>query len=234
MSSASQLDKAYLYIRQQIEMGMIRPGQSLSRRKLAEEIGVSSALVQQALAQLDRERITESRPRSGTYVRELSEKEFSDLCDIRELLEPHAAACAAERITADDLQILRESCSRYQALKSEQRWDGNPATAWLHRCQTIREELVFHGTILRASGNEILTNLVSTLRLIGQVSPGLVYENGEDHENSPLVIACEHEGIVEALEARDPELARERMLNHIRGARILIRSTFSDSATESL
>jgi len=211
-----------VYIREQIEGGMIRPGQRISRRELAVEIGVSSALVQQALAQLDREGITESRPRQGTYVRELTLKEFADLCDVRELVEPYAAACAAERITAEQIAVLRGSCERYQQIQSEGHPSEHASAVWLHRCRLIREELVFHGTILQASGNPILANLVSTLRLLGQVSPGLVYEDGRDNENSPLVIAYEHEGIVEAIEARDADLARERMFNHIRGARILI------------
>lgn len=222
MPSNSRLDAAYLHIRQQIEGGVIRPGQRLSRRKLAEEIGVSSALVQHAIAQLDREGITESRARSGTYVRELTQEEFSNLCDVRELVEPYAAACAAQRITSTELQILKESCERHQQLYKDRRWIQHAATAWLHRCATIREELVFHGTILKASGNQILANLVSTLRMLAQVSPGLIYENGQDKENSPLLVTSEHEGIIEALEAHDPELARARMFNHIRGARILI------------
>lgn len=224
MTTKSQLDKAYSHIRERIEGGMIRPGQRLSRRELAVEIGVSPTLVQQALAQLDREGITESRPRQGTYVRELSQEEFANLCDVRELVEPYAAACAAQRITSEQIEILRESCARYQQIQSETHLPEHASAAWLRRCQLIREELVFHGTILKASGNPILANLVSTLRLLGQVSPGLVYEDGRDNENSPLVIACEHEGIVEAIAARDSELARERMHSHIRGARILIPS----------
>jgi len=231
MPSNSRLDEAYLYIRQQIEGGVIRPGQRLSRRKLAEEIGVSSALVQHALAQLDREGITESRARSGTYVRELTQAEFSNLCDVRELVEPYAASCAAPRITLEELQTLKESCERYQQLHKDHRWTQHAATAWLHRCATIREELVFHGTILKASGNPILANLVSTLRMLAQVSPGLVYENGQDKENSPLLVTCEHEGIIEALQARNPELARERMFNHVRGARILICQSSRSTVT---
>lgn len=231
MPASTQLDKAYLYIRQQIEGGVIRPGQRLSRRKLAEEIGVSSALVQHALAQLDREGITESHARSGTYVRELTQEEFYNLCDVRELVEPYAAACAAQQITPAEIQILRDSCQRYQELHKDKQWSQHAAAAWLHRCATIREELVFHGTILKASGNPILANLVSTLRLLAQVSPGLVYENGQSKENSPLLVAFEHEGIIEALEVHDSELARERMLDHVRGSRIPIRQDAASMAT---
>lgn len=236
MTSSSRLENAYRFIRQQIEAGLVRPGQRLSRRKLAEEIGVSSAIVQQALAQLDREGITQSLPRSGTYVRELSATEFANLCDVRELLEPHAAACAASRITAEEIAILRDSCRRYQQLHEERCPSNHAVAEWLLHCRAIQEELVFHGTILRASGNEILANLVSTLRLLSHVGPRLVYgrEREGDQKNSPLVVVDEHEGIINALEARDPERARERMLHHIRGARILIDPDLTERFTREV
>ncbi|HWL11254.1 MAG TPA: GntR family transcriptional regulator [Planctomicrobium sp.] len=229
MASKSNLEIAYLHIREQIESGIVRPGQLLSRRKIAEEIGVGSTAVQLALAQLEREGITESRPRSGTYVRELSEKEFLDLCDVRELVEPYAAALAAERIEPDQIQVLWDSCQRYRRIREEAPRHKHTVDTWLLRCQVIREELIFHGTILQASGNDVLTKLVSTLRLISQVSPQLVYEGGQDHENNPEVIAVEHEGIVEAIKAGDASLARERMFNHIRGARILVQKNWPTS-----
>jgi len=229
MPSLSQVDTAYLSIREQIESGLIRPGQPLSRRKLAGDFGVSPAVVQMALAQLDREGITESRARSGTFVRELTAEEFLNLCDVRELVEPYAASLAAGRITSEQLGVLWESCRRYQDVVA-----GGPASdrfsdLWFHRCQRRREEMLFHGTILEASGNPILANLISTLRLLSQVGPQLIFSNDHDNENSPLVISCEHEGIVAALESRDADLARERMLNHIRGARILVQQSDSGS-----
>lgn len=225
MSSQSQLDHAYTTIREMIESGEVRPGQMLSRRKLAEQIGVSPTVVQLALAQLDREGVTESRPRSGTYVRELTAEEFLNLCEVRELVEPYAAACAAERITPEQIAYLWESCRRYQELTAHESPTERPGDIWLRRCQRLREEMLFHGTILKASGNPFLANLVSTLQLIGQVGPRLVFNDNQDNENSPIVTACEHEGIVQALESHDAELARQRMFNHISGARILVQKT---------
>lgn len=222
MNPESQLNRAYTYIREQIESGIVRPGQRLSRRVLAEEIGVSPAAVLKALAQLEREGVTEARPRSGTYVRELSDEEFADLCDVREMIEPYAAARAAERITEDQLRVLRESCWRYHQFASIFPLPRDATTAWLQHCQIDQEERLFHGTIFQASGNKLLVQLSQTLRLLSHVSLQLVYANGSVRENNTTVVAYEHAAIVEAIAARDSDLACERMLNHLRGARMVL------------
>jgi len=232
MSSAkkptdSQLDQAYSHLRGQIEGGIVRPGQRLSRRALAEEIGVSPAVVMKALAQLEREGVIEARPRSGTYVRELSVEDYADLCDIRELLEPYAAARAAERITPEQLEILQQSCWRYHQFSAIFPLPQDATTAWLQHCQIDQEERLFHGTIFKASGNQLLAQLTLTLRLLSHISPQLVYANGQGRENSTTVVAYEHAGIVEAIAARDPDLAYKRMLNHLRGARMVLEQESS-------
>jgi len=229
MNSESQLDRAYTYIRKQIESGIVRPGQRLSRRGLAEEIGVSPLAVLKALAQLEREGVAEVRPRSGTYVRELSSEEYADLCDVREMIEPYAAARAAERITDDQLQVLRESCWRYHQFAKIFPLPRDATTAWLQHCQIDQEERLFHGTIFQASGNKVLTQLSQTLRLMSHVSPQLVYANDCVQESNTAVTAYEHTGIVEAIAARDPELAYKRMLNHLSAARIILEKEFKDS-----
>ncbi|HWL10733.1 MAG TPA: GntR family transcriptional regulator [Planctomicrobium sp.] len=223
MDSSSQLDQAYTYIRERIEGGIIRPGQRLSRRKLAEEIGVSPAMVLKALAQLERDGVTETRPRSGTYVRELSVAEYEDLCDLREMLEPYAAARAAERISKEDLKVLQESCERHYQYSTMFPVPQNVTTAWLRHCQIDHEECLFHGTILKASGNKLLTQLTQTLRLLSHVSPQLVYSDGHGRENDITIVASEHTGIVEAIATGNSDLAYKRMLNHLRGARVILQ-----------
>lgn len=232
MDSSSQLDRAYLQIREQIEAGIFRPGQRLSRRILAEEMGVSPAVVMKALAQLEREGVTEARPRSGTYVRELSTEDFADLCDIRERLEPYAAARAAERITPEQLEILQQSCWRYHQFASIFPLPQDATTAWLQHCQYDREERLFHGTIFQASGNKLLSQLTLTLRLLSHVSPHLVYADGRGRENNTSIVAFEHTGIVEAIAARDPDLAYKRMLTHLQGARVVLEKEANQMASE--
>lgn len=221
----SQLEVAYEYIREKLARGDFNPRQRLSRRKLAQEIGVSPALVQHALVQLENEGLVECRPQSGTYPRELSTAEYGNLCDIRELIEPYAAARAAERITLEQLDHLEACCLRFRNL-FEEYCDGprNAAARQALRQQMLQEEQAFHGTILAAAENSLLGNIASTLRLLGRLGPGLLERGDVLTVTRQPKINQEHEGITEALRAHDAELARQRMYEHIRGSRVLMEA----------
>jgi len=229
MTPVSPVDQACLYIRQQIEGGIVLPGQRLSRRPLARTIGVSEAVILKAFAQLERDGVIESRARSGTYVRELGAEEYLHLCHLRELIEPYAAACAAERITDEQIELLNQSCRRFQQLCDSLPLPMNATSAWLQRCQAVQEELHFHNTILKAAGNPLLEQFVSMLRLMTQVRPDLMYSDGNSKGCNLMVTVYEHQGIAQALAERDSSLAQERMLHHLRGARMAVDSSSSSS-----
>lgn len=214
----SQLDAAYGYIRNQIARGVVEPGAKLSRRKLAHEIGVSPALVQHALGQLEKAGLVDCRARSGTYVRELTAEEFANLCDVRELVEPFAAGRATERITAQQLKVLESSCRRYHDLEEQIPVTSEPLGLWRIHHELIEEEQVFHGTILAAAGNSMLASLIQSLHLLGQVRHNFAMSSLSRNPH----VAEEHQQIVLALKARDPQLASSRMREHLHSGRTVL------------
>ena len=218
MPRKSQLDVAYQYIRDKLVQGQFEPGKKLSRRKLAEEIGVSPALVQHALGQLEKAGLVESRPQSGTYVHKLTAEEFADLCDLRELIEPYAAARAADRVTERQLEVLDVSCRHYHRLAEDVLQTDSPVERWKIHSALIREEQVFHGTILSAVGNAKLTSLIQSLHLLAHVPHNIAMSS----VTSARTVALEHDQIREALQANDSELARRRMLAHLQNGRYLL------------
>lgn len=229
MAKTSQLDATYEYIRNKLTRGELEPGEKLSRRKLAEEIGVSPALVQHALGQLEKAGLVECRAQSGTYVRELTAEEFANLCDLRELIEPYAAARAAERITAAQLKILEYSCKRYHNCETRISQSESARDLWNIHSELIDEERVFHGTILSAAGNELLTTLIQSLRLLAHVRHD--FAKGSLDRNSN--VAAEHQRIVAALKAHDPELARTSMLEHIQNGRDVLKQRLLESSVSN-
>ncbi len=229
MAKTSQLDAKYEYIRNKLTRGELEPGEKLSRRKLAEEIGVSPALVQHALGQLEKAGLVECRAQSGTYVRELTAEEFANLCDLRELIEPYAAARAAERITAAQLKILENSCKRDQNCETPISQSESARELWNIHSELIDEERVFHGTILSAAGNELLTTLIQSLRLLAHVRHD--FAKGSLDRNSN--VAAEHQRFVAALKAHDPELARISMLEHIQNGRDVLQQRLLESSGAS-
>lgn len=210
-----QLRKAYDYIQEKLLTGEFEPGQKLSRRKLAEEIGVSPALVQHALGQLERAGLVDCRPQSGTYVREFTVQEYADLCELRNLIEPYAAARAAERINDQQLTVLEDSCDRFEILEQQVPSTTDPHELWKIHRQIIDEERIFHGTILAAAANSLLTSLSQSLRLLAQVRHNFAGKTLDPKPN----VALEHRGIVEVLRLHDPDLARSRMFDHLHAGR---------------
>src|SRR5262245_61906504 len=102
-------DAIYELVRQRICRVASLTGRCLSRRKLAQELSVPLGSVRTALHRLEGEGLVESRPKSGTVVREIDHAELRHHYDLRELIEPYAAARAAKRISRMQLDRLEES-----------------------------------------------------------------------------------------------------------------------------
>src|SRR5688572_27226189 len=88
--------KACDLLRAAILDGRLPPGAPLSRRRLAEQFGVSPVPVGDALARLEAEGLVESRPRAGTRVRIATPEEIHGNYVLREALETHSARLFAE------------------------------------------------------------------------------------------------------------------------------------------
>ncbi|HSP74486.1 MAG TPA: GntR family transcriptional regulator, partial [Gaiellaceae bacterium] len=110
-------DAAADLIRQAIMDGRLRPGQRLTETGLAKDLGISRTPVREALRVLQTEGLVESTPYQGSTVRTYDVEDLDDMYQLRALLEGHAARRAAQRITRDGVEQLRESCARMEALR---------------------------------------------------------------------------------------------------------------------
>ena len=102
----SLADRSYLEIKNKILKGDLPVGLVLSRRQLAAELAISVPPVTEALQQLEREGLLESKPRVGTRVRIPTRQDVEDRCLVREALETQAARLFAERATAAEKEEL--------------------------------------------------------------------------------------------------------------------------------
>ena len=215
--SAELQDRAYQSIRQKIVDGRVLKPRDLSRRALQAELGVSSTCVQVALARLEGERLLESRPQSGTFLRRVDAREHGDHYQVRQWIEPPAAAEAANRITPAQLKRLRQSCADYSAYVEY--WKNGPAVMTPEILdRAIAAENAFHGTIMEAAGNDTAAHIIENLRVFA-------YNRLMNLELPPAVVAHltgltvkEHRGILAALEQRNARLAEQRMRRHLQRA----------------
>lgn len=224
MTAAVELqDRAYQAIRRKILDGRVRTRKDLARRVLQAELAVSSTCIQVALARLEGEGLLESRPQSGTFLRQVDFQEFCDHYELRECIEPYAAGRAASKITAAQLRRVAQSCDDYAAL--EDHWQAGPAAlsdAWLDRCTAV--ENVFHGTIMEAAGNATAARIVENLRVVH-------YNRAMTAALPPAIVldllkltVKEHRAVLAALQQRDARAAERAMRRHLERGRRYVKN----------
>jgi GntR family galactonate operon transcriptional repressor len=158
--------------------GDLRPGDSLPLDELAaDDQGVSRTVVREVVKVLAAKGLIESRPKTGTIVRDRrswnlidpdvlawrleadpSDAFFLDVVELRLLIEPAAAGLAAARATADETRELRETFSVME------QGVGVGEDAW------IAADVRFHSIILESCHNELLGQLGANLRGVFQAS----------------------------------------------------------------
>lgn len=92
-------ERAYQQIRDKILRGEYPLGAALSRRTLADELGMSFLPVSEALQRLELDGFVESKPRVGTRVRVPSKQDIRERYMLREALETQAARVFVARAT---------------------------------------------------------------------------------------------------------------------------------------
>ena len=188
-------------LREEIMLGELMPGAELLQDDLAERFEVSRIPVREALRMLAMERLVQLRPHRKALVRKYSTAEVEDIFLIRSLLEPKAAAMAAQQIRETDLDKLRELLTKMEQLTS-------PADL----VRYLRFNRAFHMTVYRPAGSPILESLIG--HYIDQSSRFIhIFLKATDTFAKAHV---EHVEIYKACQARDPFVLEQLVLTHVR------------------
>jgi DNA-binding GntR family transcriptional regulator len=206
-------------IRQAIIDGRLPPGRRLKEEVLARELGISRTPVREALLMLQAEGLVDAAPNRGAAVRAHSVEDLDDLYQLRALLEGYSTRRAASRLPDEAIRTLRESCERFDALLD----DGADMS------ELVKENLVFHQTILESSGS---ARLVAMVRQVIELP--LVYRSYVWYSPAQQRISAHyHHQITRALEGRDAERAELVMKEHIFEARDLLLSHWRELEAEA-
>ncbi len=214
MTRTTVFDEAVESIKRSIRSGELKPGDRLpSEGKMAAMMGVGRGTVREALQVLIHlgllartNKVTAVTPNALDRLTARSvfddfreHHDMMEMIELRKILEPEAAALAAERITDEGVaQIERQ----YQ-LMLECRDDIERFTD--HDNQ-------FHAAIFQASGNSLITGIIQRIQEPMRRSQSLMLHA------SRLILPRSvgfHEQILSALKNRDRALARKSMLGHI-------------------
>jgi DNA-binding GntR family transcriptional regulator len=193
--------RVYQTLRQAILSLDYKPGEILRKPEICEALGVSRSPVADAVARLQAEGLVDVVPQAGTFVARFSMQEIREGAFLREAIEVAAIERVAERITEDQLQLLRRNLTVQAALVA----DGDIPGFYALDAAMHELLLSFTGFPKLAQVAETAWLHVNRARQLILPVPGRVQAT-----------LAEHQAILAALETRDPAAARAAVQAHLR------------------
>jgi len=175
----------------------LRPGQHLVENELAVMLGVSRQPVREALQWLKNDGWVDLRPGHGAFVHAPTVEEADQLLAVRALLETESARLAASHASAEEIEQLRELCTKgIVALKADDLTSMVAANAELH------------AAVAQFSGNRVLVELAAQVdRRVRWYYTPIARSRGEASWR-------EHTALIDAIEAGDGDRAAKIMRDH--------------------
>ena len=182
-----------------------------SEHALAAGFDVSLPVIRQALVLLRERGIVVSKNGDGSYISEPAPEKLTEAIDrfsrvgtispldvftVRTSLERTAVRLAAENITADEIEALRELNAEMKNAKGHRR---------------AELDALFHTRIAEASGNMLLAMFISSLgtQLVPMFEKAALVSGANER-------GCEdHDEMIAILEAHAPDRAAECMCEHL-------------------
>ncbi len=201
-------EKIYNFLKGRILDLTYPPGHKLDMRQLKDELGVSQTPIKDALFRLAGEGFVAVSSRKGTHVREVNERDVSEIYDIRTMLETGAAEILVGRITDEQLDELGRL---YQETLLRDADDDYPV--FMERSKE------FHRAIIRFTDNRRLLDLYEHLHAHMQI---VRFRVGKQPLQKRSTTNQEHEEILSAFKERDPFKAKEAIKYHLQAAKTAI------------
>lgn len=213
-------DAALTFLRKQIADGAWQPGEKLpTERELVTRFGIARNTLRKSLRGLEAEgRITRHVGR-GTFVAEpgdairhddalthkIHRASPAEVMDLRLMLEPQAGELAAVRATGDDIAAMEEclrGCECAGDVAAFEAWDGR-----------------LHQRIVAAARNRLLADIYDVVNGVRRTAEwGKLKERSLTAERR-ATYQEQHRRIVAALRARDPDLTRDQIRDHLLAVR---------------
>ncbi len=211
--------------------GIYPAGQLLPNEELlCQELAVSRTALREAVKVLAGKGLLEARPRIGTRVRSKDQWNLLDpdilawrcatgvdaeflrhLTELREIIEPSAAALAATSRSEEQLQAIALALRSMESAASITDW--------------VQADLAFHTAVLQATNNPLLMPLAA---IIGSALESLLGVTARTSDNFKQALP-DHQKVFEAIRLQEPQNALHRMASMLSDTRSLIRATIQTS-----
>lgn len=187
-------DEVYGKLLTWIMEGVLKPGEKLVDKEIAEHMGVSRTPVREALRRLEEKNMVESSANRWTRVSHIPEKEPEMIYPIIWVLEELAILFATDNLTLDDFKEMTAANVAFQKAIDQ---DDPLASA--------RADTEFHSVFIKKSQNPHLINILDDLKIrYRRLEVNFFNEMGHDKSS-----VREHEMIIAALKDKNKALAIE-------------------------
>lgn len=204
-------DRAFDAIQGMILDLRLAPGSFLNEKSLAEDLGLGRMPVREALARLATHKFVTILPRRGIVVTPLALDDVLDMFEAREAIECGVAYIAATRATDADLVTLR----RLVATVDEARVTENPE-------QFLLDDHAVHTFLVHLIRNPLLQDAADLLLLHSLRFWRLYWTSRPPKQEAML----SHQGLLDALESKNPLAAELAMREHLQSSRQLVQLLF--------
>jgi DNA-binding GntR family transcriptional regulator len=191
-------------LRDMITNGQFAPGEHLKESELAAALKVSRGPVREALTQLEAEGHVELRRHRGAFVSTLTRTDIEEVHTLRKVIEQLAAERACLRIEGAGLEALDAVLAQMETVDTAEGPDA-----------AVSADLRFHDVIYQFCDHSRVQRVWESIR--GQVTVFLRARNLA-FPDFKEVGWSEHKELRDALAVGDPEVARNAIDKHIRGA----------------
>ncbi len=204
-------------LRNEIAVGTLKPNDRLlPQRDLSKKFDCSRGTVQRALRQLTDEGLVQSIKGSGTYVLgevDLKASGYSkptrplELMDARFAFEPHICRLAVMNAINADFDDLDDLLGEMEA-----------SAADADRFAEFDD--LFHFRLAETTGNSLLIWIAEQLRAVRAQSDWLRMRQITLNQQIIDRYSRQHRNVVDAIRAREPEVAARCMREHLETARL--------------
>lgn len=193
-------DRAYIELRDRIVTLRIPPGAPIDEDLLGRELEMGRTPVREAIKRLALENLVTVFPRRGTFASEINITDLAHISDVRTVLEGHAAARAAERLTEPqraELAVLLDELAGSEACDE---------------VETLMDlDARVHRFIYQCAGNPYLEATLTrylnlSLRIWYLVIDRVPHLSARVHE---------HDDVLHAIADGGPDRARKTLSKHI-------------------
>jgi len=189
MEIYNELKKRIVYLDYQ-------PKQVLSIKELAKEFGVSPIPIREVLILLENEKLVHIIPNNGIYVTDVSFQELKDVFEVRLFLIGLSGRLAAQRITPEELNKLKELLVKIQQEKN--------------RKKLILLDAEFHDLLNCSTKNQTLAETLKRLR--NQI--GRLWLFAKENDAYSQKIPEDFKELIKALENKEQNKSEQIMKDH--------------------